>query len=314
MHFGEYELFLSLISLSPLSSVHPKTFQRQLVRPSIPCYRNFSLTKDRSQSFASTPTNYTPYFRLAFASAPTLKVLTLLVRCNSQAHYAKGTPSSRLSRTPTGCKRTVSGTISLPCSGCFSPFPHGTGSLSVSQKYLALRDGPRSFRQDFTCPALLRILSIYIILTCTGLSPSMIQLSRSIPFYIMHNIDSPSTPTLPKQNRFGLFPVRSPLLRESLLFSFPPGTKMFQFSGFAPRITTGTTSSLQWVAPFGNQRIYRIFAPPRCLSQLVTSFFASESQGIHHALLFTFLSNQILLTFTFYSNMSKNFMSLQFPV
>jgi hypothetical protein len=60
MHFGEYELFLSLISLSPLSSVHPKTFQRLLVRPSIPCYRNFSLTKDRSQSFASTPTNYTP--------------------------------------------------------------------------------------------------------------------------------------------------------------------------------------------------------------------------------------------------------------
>ncbi len=30
--------------------------------------------------------------------------------------------------------------------------------------------------------------------------------------------------------RFGLFPVRSPLLRESLLLSFPGGTKMFQFS------------------------------------------------------------------------------------
>ena len=60
MHFGEYELFLSLISLSPLSSVHPKTFQRLLVRPSIPCYRNFSLTKDRSLSFASTSTNCTP--------------------------------------------------------------------------------------------------------------------------------------------------------------------------------------------------------------------------------------------------------------
>ena len=35
--------------------------------------------------------------------------------------------------TPTACKRTVSGTISLPYSGFFSPFPHGTGSLSVSQ-------------------------------------------------------------------------------------------------------------------------------------------------------------------------------------
>ena len=74
---------------------------------------------------------------------------------------------------------------------------------------------------------------------------------------------------------------------------------MFQFSGFAPRIATGTTPSTWWVAPFGNQRIYRIFAPPRCLSQLVTSFFASESQGIHHALLFTFLSITILLTFLF---------------
>ena len=52
----------------------------------------------------------------------------------------------------------VSGTISLPCLGFFSPFPHGTSSLSVSQEYLALRDGPRRFKQDFTCPALLRIL------------------------------------------------------------------------------------------------------------------------------------------------------------
>src|SRR5450756_1651730 len=74
--------------------------------------------------------------------------------------------------TPTGCKRTVSGTISLPCSGFFSPFPHGTGSLSVSQKYLALPDGPGSFNQDFSCPDLLRIPIIIIILTCTGLSPS----------------------------------------------------------------------------------------------------------------------------------------------
>ena len=33
--------------------------------------------------------------------------------------------------------------------------------------------------------------------------------------------------------RFGLFPVRSPLLGESLLFSIPAGTKMFQFPAFA---------------------------------------------------------------------------------
>ena len=33
--------------------------------------------------------------------------------------------------------------------------------------------------------------------------------------------------------RFGLFPVRSPLLGESRLFSLPQGTKMFQFPWFA---------------------------------------------------------------------------------
>ena len=63
-------------------------------------------------------------------------------------------------RTPTACRRTVSGTISLPYLGCFSPFPYGTGSLSVSEEYLALPDGAGRFRQDFSGPALLRILLV----------------------------------------------------------------------------------------------------------------------------------------------------------
>ena len=83
MHFGEYELFPSLIGLSPLSTVHPNTFQRILVRSSISCYRDFNLTMDRSQGFASTTTNLNALFRLAFASDPILKILTLLVMSNS---------------------------------------------------------------------------------------------------------------------------------------------------------------------------------------------------------------------------------------
>jgi hypothetical protein len=51
----------------------------------------------------------------------------------------------------------VSGSISPPYSGSFSPFPHGTCSLSVSQEYLALPDGAGRFRRDFSGPALLRI-------------------------------------------------------------------------------------------------------------------------------------------------------------
>jgi hypothetical protein len=51
-----------------------------------------------------------------------------------------------------------------------------------------------------------------------------------------------SAPTTPKWQRhqalpplrFRLIPFRSPLLRESLLFSFPRGTEMFQFPRFPP--------------------------------------------------------------------------------
>ena len=53
--------------------------------------------------------------------------------------------------------------VSLPYSGFFSPFPHGTGSLSVDQEYLALEDGPPMFRQDYTCPALLEGSSAFYL-------------------------------------------------------------------------------------------------------------------------------------------------------
>ena len=46
-----------------------------------------------------------------------------------------------------------------PLTGFFSPFPHGTGSLSVTDEYLALEGGPPWFRPGFTCPALLGILT-----------------------------------------------------------------------------------------------------------------------------------------------------------
>ena len=72
---------------------------------------------------------------------------------------------------PTACKRTVSGTISLLCSRCFSPFPHGTGSLSVSMEYLALPDGPGQFTQNSSCSALLRILLPNIFLHVRDFHP-----------------------------------------------------------------------------------------------------------------------------------------------
>ena len=59
--------------------------------------------------------------------------------------------------------------------------------------------------------------------------------------------------------RFRLLPFRSPLLRESLLLSFPRGTEMFQFPRFplpALCVQTGVTPHDGCrVSPFGHLRI-----------------------------------------------------------
>ena len=124
---------------------------------------------------------------------------------------------------PTACRHTVSGSISLPSTGFFSPFPHGTNSLSVTRSYLALEDGPPSFRQDNTCPALLGYksgLSSFRIRGFHSLRPSFPTCSPN------HSESVMTCPTTPKRNSlwFGLYQFRSPLLSVSRLISFPPGT------------------------------------------------------------------------------------------
>ena len=107
----------------------------------------------------------------------------------------------------------------------------------------------------------------------TGLSPSMVALSRAFRSPSFMRCRSPTTP-------FGLFPVRSPLLGESLLFSFPAGTKMFQFPALASRCA-GWCPFRTPGCPIRISADQRLLAPPRGLSQLATSFIASESLGIH---------------------------------
>ena len=121
----------------------------------------------RSPGFGSTACDYAPLSDSVSLRLPyTVKLAT---NSKSLTHYTKGTQSPL--RAPTACTHTVSGSISLPSPGFFSPFPHGTGSLSVGQEYLALEDGPPMFRQGFSCPALLNF--IVRALSHTGLSPSM---------------------------------------------------------------------------------------------------------------------------------------------
>ena len=73
------------------------------------------------------------------------------------------------------------------------------------------------------------------------------------------------------------------------LFSLPAGTKMFQFPALASLALAGMPAIRQAGCPIRKSADQWLFAPTRGLSQLITSFVASVSLGIHHAPLYTSL-------------------------
>jgi hypothetical protein len=149
----------------------------------------------------------------------------------------------------------VSGTLSLSCSECFSPFPHGTCSLSVSCSYLALPDGPGKFRQDSSCPALLRILPDFNNFTCTGLSPSITQLSRWFHLFVI----AVMIVLLPHHCRnnagLGYFHFARHYSGNHFCFLFLPVLRCFSSQGSLPDLHQDIQPSTGWVTPFGYLRI-----------------------------------------------------------
>ena len=175
-----------------------------------------------------------------FRYGSTLFGLALLHKVTRRLIKQKARGQASLQRTTTkrpstACRRTVSGTISLPALGCFSPFPHGTSSLSVASKYLALGNGLPSFPRGSTCPAVLgNCFQEDRHVSLTGLSPSLVVRSRNLLLHSDFLTSRVNPEAAPQPHRycyrwFGLFPVRSPLLGESLLISLPEGTEMFHF-------------------------------------------------------------------------------------
>ena len=124
-------------------------------------------------------------------------------------------------------------------------------------------------------------ITLYGAAFLTALPISWICNSLKAP---MHLRSRPTTPVWKHHraitpHRFRLFPLRSPLLRESLLLYFPRGTEMFQF----PRLlllalcvqtrVTGHDPSL--VSQFGYPRIKACLTAHRGFSQPATSFISS---------------------------------------
>ena len=132
---------------------------------------------------------------------------------------------------PTACKHTVSGSLSLPSPGCFSPFPHGTGPLSVAARIEpwsvvapASRRVARVRRYSGKRPARRRA-DDYAAVTLSGAAfqsassgaPPSARGGRQPPVVSPYN---PTTATAASLARswFRLSPVRSPLLRGWSLF------------------------------------------------------------------------------------------------
>ena len=108
-----------------------------------------------------------------------------------------------------------------------------------------------------------------------GLSPAMAGVSTPFGYARVPRHRPLLLPRTARRHAAGLGIVRfrSPLLAESLLFSLPAGTEMFQF----PALALALPVSLRTGFPIRTSADLFVFADPRGFSQLVTSFFASGS-------------------------------------
>ena len=139
----------------------------------------------------------------------------------------------------------------------FSSFPHGTCSLSVSRQYLALDGIYHPFRAAFPSNSTRwkRIIDNTCTQRQTGFSPSLIPCSNGFtpgPYRTAASVDYNSQINLIIWDfQFELFPLHSPLLRESLLVSFPPLSYMLKSSGSSylisdPELKWGLCSKNIW--------------------------------------------------------------------
>ena len=153
--------------------------------------------------------------------------------------------------------------------------------------------------------------------SCTGLSPSLAHLSRWFYFKAVLPRRGPTTPALPRQNRFGLFRVRSPLLAESHFVFFSYGYLDVSVPRVCP-LFQGDRPSTCRVAPFGYpgikdylhlprafRSLSRPSSPPRAKASTVCPCLLSLSGTLRAGLIFTKLA--LLFYFTECTTCQRSF-------
>ena len=180
-----------------------------------------------------------------------LSRLNLAAKRNSLTHYAKGTRSPLVPSGTIGLPQAV-GTwfqvLFTPLYGVLFTFPSRYSFTIGHQLVFSLGRWSSQIPTGFHVPRGTRVEHpgsaigfAYGALTLCGAPSQTLRLPMA--FLTSRRLRSalrcsPTTPSLQRlraitQRRFGLLPVRSPLLRESRLISSPAGTEMFHFPAFA---------------------------------------------------------------------------------
>ena len=201
----------------------------------------------------------------------------------------------------------VSGTISLLCSRCFSPFLHSTGTLSVSREYLALPDGPGRFTQNSSCSALLRIPLRFTMLRIRNYHALWLNFPEHSP-HIVSSDDAVLQPhTCRNMGGLGYSPFARHYWGNHCYFLFLQVLRCFS-SLRLPPTSLDNESSTHWVVPFGNSwikgylhlpRTYRSLSrpssPPRAKASAMCPFLLSFI-NTH----FDVISVRVIYTFSLY--------------
>ena len=165
--------------------------------------------------------------------------------------------------------------------GVLFTFPSRYYSLSVTWSYLAFWDGPHFFRQDFSCPDVLRIL----------LAPSKFRLQE---FHLLRSTFpdnstihsdtfTQSLPQIHYELGLGSSDFARHYFRNHCCFLFLRVLRCFSSPGSPHTPIYSVYDNTMLLVLSSLIRIsadLKIFAPPRSFSQLVTSFFGAMYQGI----------------------------------
>jgi hypothetical protein len=213
--------------------------------------------------------------RFRFGSA--CSWLNLATEINSLAHSPKGTPSHLCDVSIAIVLRPVVGTwfqvlFHSPYRGSF----HLSFTVLVHYRLsnvFSLGRWTSQLPAGLACPAVLRWLTEFRLVSYTGLSPSLTRLSRRFYYLALLSWSTPTTPSS-SDHGLGFFPFARHY-SGNLFFSWGYLDVSVHPVPPAPLCVLAAVPVLadRRVSPFGHPRLLRLHTTPRGFSQCTTSFF-----------------------------------------